>query len=419
MKLKPLKGAIAQNLTRVIIGAVVLAIALGAGVYFLARGANPKKVTAEFTSGVGIYPQTPVDILGIQVGEVTKVTPAGDHVKIEMEYDAKYDVPADAVAVTVANSLVSNRYIQLAPVYTGTGPVLKSGASIPLNRTASPAELDDIYGALDKLSVALGPNGANKGGALNALVKVASANLDGNGAALGQSLEDLSGAVQTLANGREDLFSTVKNLNAFTKALAESDAQVRHFEEQLAVVSQELVAERSNLATALKQLGIALDQVATFVKANAGKVHTDVVGLENLTKILLKQKGSLNETLAVAPVALANIVHAYQDDIGVLATRNNLSSMFDPSQVCQLIDLSGLLGDSPALGDLGKIVNTVTNVLGPLTKQIAQTCAQVVSKLPSASKMQLPPGLSPDALNTLLNQLLSGLPSGGLIGAGS
>lgn len=416
MKLRPLKSKIAQNLTRVVVGAVVLAIAIGAGVYFLARGPAPKKVVAEFTSGVGIYPQTPVDILGVQVGQVTKVTPAGDHVKIEMEYDAKYDVPADAVAVTVANSLVSNRYIQLAPAYSGKGAIMASGTSIPLNRTASPAELDDIYGALDKLSVALGPNGANKDGALNALVKVAAANLDGNGAALGQSLQDLSGAVKTLADGRDDLFGTVKNLNAFTKALSDSDAQVRHFEEQLAVVSQELVAERSNLATALKQLGTALDTVAKFVKDNAGKVHTDLVGLEDVTKILIKQKGSLNETLAIAPVALANIVHAYQDDLGVLATRNNLSSVFDPSQVCQLLDLSGLLGDSPALGDLGKIVNTVTNVLGPLTKQIAQTCSQVVKSLPSASKLQLPAGLTPEALNSLLNGLLSGLPTGGLIG---
>ena len=65
--------------------------------------------------------------------------------------------------------------------------------------------------------------------------------------------------------------------------------------------------------------------MATFVKDNASKVHTDLDGLKDVTGILVKEKSSLNETLAVAPVALANIVHAYQDDLGVIGTRSNRS----------------------------------------------------------------------------------------------
>jgi hypothetical protein len=40
-----------------------------------------------------------------------------------------------------------------------------------------PIELDEIYAALDKLNVALGPNGANEKGALAQLVHVGAANL--------------------------------------------------------------------------------------------------------------------------------------------------------------------------------------------------------------------------------------------------
>jgi len=146
---------------RIIGAVVVVAIVVGAGLYFFA-GDSSKKVSANFSSGVGVYPGTPVKILGIEVGSVTKVSPRGDSVKIEMKYDHKYKLPADAISVVVANSLVSDRYIQLAPAYSGSGPTLKNGANIPLARTASPSELDDIYGALNELSVALGPNGANK-----------------------------------------------------------------------------------------------------------------------------------------------------------------------------------------------------------------------------------------------------------------
>lgn len=388
---------------RVVAAGLVVALVV-VGVVIALTGGDTKRVTAQFASGVGIYKDSPVDILGVPVGKVTRVHPSGDHVDVTLEYDAKYDLPANAVAVVVANSLVSDRYIQLAPTYSGHGAVLQDEAHIPLSRTASPAELDDIYAALNKLSTALGPNGANKDGSLNALLKVAAANLKGNGAALGNSVQNLAKAATTLANGREDLFGTVKNLQAFTDALNQSDAQVRHFEDQLAQVSSELAAERGDLGAAIKQLGLALGQVADFVQSNSGKIHKDIGGLKDISKILVKEKGSLDETLSVAPIALANIVHAYQSDLGVIGNRNNMSSLTDPGQLCQLLDAGGLL-------------KSITgNLLGPLTSQIVTTCRQVVANLPSGSKMQLPPGLSPADLNNLINGLLSGLPSGGLIG---
>ena len=400
-------GKLRANLTRVVVGVVVLAVVLGVGGYLIFGGSSTKKVTAHFVQAVGVYSGTPVQILGVKVGQVTNVTPDGNYVKVEMTYDSQYQVPANAVAVVVANSLVSDRFIQLAPAYSGSGPVMASGATIPASRTAYPAELDDIYAALDKLSVALGPNGANKNGALSDLLRVAAANLQGNGSAIGDSITQLSKAAQTLANGRGDLFGTVKNLQAFTAALQASDAQVRHFEEQLAQVASDLASERSDLGAALHNLTIALNQVATFVHDNANRFHQDIGGLEAITNVLVKQKASLNEALAVAPVALANIVHAYQPDQGVIATRSNLASLTDPAQLCGILD--GLLASA-------KLQN-VTNLLGPLTGQISSTCAAVLSKAGSGSA----PKLDPSALQAIVKQLVNGSPLGnlgGLVGAG-
>ncbi len=150
------------KLIKFVVAAVVVAVVAGVAVYALLVGGSSRTVTAEFSSAVGVYPGTPVKILGVQVGQVRKVTPAGDHVAIELSYDSKHKVPPNAIAVIVANSLVSDRYVQLAPAYSGTGPTLPDHATIPMSRTAAPAELDDIYAALDKLAVSLGPNGANR-----------------------------------------------------------------------------------------------------------------------------------------------------------------------------------------------------------------------------------------------------------------
>jgi phospholipid/cholesterol/gamma-HCH transport system substrate-binding protein len=391
-----------KSLIRVVVIGVVAVVVIGVAWYVFTGGAT-KTVTAQFDSAVGVYPGTPVKILGVPVGDVTKVSPTGNYVKIDMEYDSKYSLPSNAISVVVANSLVSDRYIQLAPAYGGSGPTLASGATIPRSRTASPAELDDIYAALNKLSVALGPNGANKTGALSTFVSVSEANLDGNGTALGSTITKLSEAVTTLSNGRQDLFGTVRNLQVFNKALADSDAQVKHFEEQLAQVAGDLASERGDLGAALHNLSGALNVVAAFVKTNAGKLHTDIGGFKVITNILIKEQASLNETLAVAPIALSNLVHLYQPDLGVLPSRSNLASLTDPVNLCQVLQVGGLL-------------DPVTKVLGPQTGKIATACAAVLKKLPSGSKLTLPAGLDPGTVKSVLGQLLGG--SGGIITGG-
>lgn len=363
---------LSKNMIRILIGAVVAAVVLVSAVYLL-TGSSNKKLTANFASGVGVYPGTPVKVLGIQVGSVTKVTPQGGSVRIEMSYGSKYKLPANAGAYLVANSLVSDRYVQLAPAYTG-GAVLASGATIPLTRTASPAELDDIYSALNQLSVALGPNGANKTGAFSTLINVGAANLKGNGAALGASIKNLSAAINTLGNKQTatDLFSTVTNLRKFTDALNQSDTQVRHFNDQLAQVAGDLADERADLGSALHELSIALHSVANFVQANAKATHTDIVGLEDITGVLVKDKAALNEALIAGPIALANLSHGYQETTGTLGTRSNL------------VGLTTLTGLTAQFCDLLTAGGLVTKLLGGLVPEVQSVCASL-PKAASAS----------------------------------
>ena len=399
-----------KKLTNALTLVVVAAIIAGAVAYFVLSGGSTKKLSAQFESAVGVYVGTPVKILGIQVGQVTGVHPNGATVTVDMEYDSQYKVPAKAIAVIVANSLVSDRFLQLAPAYSGQGPTLPDGAKLGADRTASPAELDDIYAALSKLSVALGPKGANKSGALNDLVNVAAANLKGNGANFGNSITKLAAAARTLADGRGDLFATVRNLQVFTKALADSDVQVRHFNDQLAQVAGDLAGERSDLGAALHNLGVALNQVADFVKTNADKTKTDITGLKTLTGVLVKEKASLNETLAVAPAALANLVHTYQPDIGALGTRSNLASLTDPATICAILD--------PSL--IPTVPDSVKSPLGPISGVLKSTCKQVLGKVSPGQLtglLGLPGNLVGGQLGKAVNGLIGQLTGGG--GGGS
>ena len=120
------KTKLGMDLTRAIAGAVVLALVVAVGLYFLLRDSNDRRYTAMFTGTVGLYEGNDVRVLGVKVGTVDHVEPEGKLVKVDLLVDRSVQVPANADAVIVAPSLVSDRYVQLAPVYTG-GPELADG----------------------------------------------------------------------------------------------------------------------------------------------------------------------------------------------------------------------------------------------------------------------------------------------------
>ena len=158
-----------------------------------------------------IFPGWEVRILGIPVGEVTAVIPEGNSVRVEMEYDEEYQVPADAQAVIITPTLTADRFVQLTPVFTG-GDELQDGDEIAVEDTGTPIELDRIYRSLSDLTRALGPNGVNRDGTLDNVLGSGAKFLDGNGKRINTTVVNLSKAVKVFGDGSGDLFATVRAL---------------------------------------------------------------------------------------------------------------------------------------------------------------------------------------------------------------
>lgn len=321
------------------------------------------RVTAYFPRTVGIYPGSDVRVLGIRIGEVKRITPEGNRVRVELEYEEGRKLPADAQAAIINSSVVSDRYVQLLPVYR-KGPVLRDGDVIPESRTAVPVELDRIFDSLHTTSEALGPKGANKDGSLSRLLGVSADNLEGQGENLNQTVEDLSQAVTTLSDGRGDLFGTVQNLQVFTAALAADDRRVRSFNDSLTKVAEQLAGEREDLAAALKHLGTALGDVSEFVKKNKKSLTSNVRGLSKVTKVLVAQRAALEELLEVTPTGLSNLQNAYNASAGTLDTRNNPEEPQDPaSLLCSLLKTTGDEGGkNPDCAELRKLFDSLPEV---------------------------------------------------------
>ncbi|MEU8796080.1 MCE family protein [Spirillospora sp. NPDC048819] len=324
------------------LGGVILAVAvLAAALLLILQEPKQRHMTAYFTKTVGLYEGADVRILGIPVGRVTKVDPVGDSVKVELKYDAKYKVPANAQAVIINQTLVADRYIQLTPVYKG-GAVLADGATLTTSRTAVPVEIDQIGGSLNDLSKALGPEGANAPGqdgtgSLSRLLNVGAANLEGQGDDIRATIEDTSKALSTLSTDRGDIAETIRNLRIITDAMKANDQQIKSFSGHLNQVSAQLAGEKEELSAALNTLAPTLRNVQRFVKDNRGELAANVRQLAQITGVLVKEKDALAEILTAGPLAINNLARAYDPISGTIHTRNNFRQFHDLADwVCSL-----------------------------------------------------------------------------------
>lgn len=312
--------------TALIALACVLALFVATAVWWVLRPAGGTRITAYFDRAVGLYAGSDVRVLGVKVGRILMVTPQGPVVRVDMTVDDRYPVPANAGAVVVAPSLVSDRYVQLTPAYVD-GPRLASGAVIPKERTATPVEIDELLRSVQTLSEALGPNGANKTGALSAVLDTTAANLRGNGANLNTTLTELGKLADTLNHSRGDLFATVDNLNKFTAMLATNDAQVRDLQSRLAEVSGELGGESGQLGDTLSSLGSALGQVNSFVQDNRELLASNLQHLVGITQALVDERDALAEVIDVAPLGSSNYLGAYDAASGSVAVRGDFTEL--------------------------------------------------------------------------------------------
>ncbi|GAB3256523.1 MCE family protein [Alteromonas gracilis] len=334
-----------------ILGTVaVLALVVGAALVVFS-GDDSKRLTAQFPRTVSLYAGSDVRVLGVKIGTVDSVTPAGTEVRVEMSYDGQYDLPDDAKAVIVSPSIVGDRFVQITPAYTG-GRALADGAVLGTDRTSTPLELDEIYSSLNDLSVALGPDGVNAPGtegegALTRLLESTSANFGGQGEQFNETIGNLGRLTTTLDNNKDELFGATRQTQEFISTLARNDQTVRDFNDSLAAAADLLEGERQDLALALRNLGTAMTEVRTFVRDNKDSLSTNIKGLNRVSRILVKRRAELDETLRVAPAALNNLGLAYNESTGTLDTRANLGENIENLISNPKSVLCSILGAAP------------------------------------------------------------------------
>ncbi len=302
--------------------AFVLIVVSAAGLV-LRGGTKTYGVTAYFPRAIGLFPRSTVRVLGVEVGRVTTVSPDGNRVRVAMRVNDGVKIPADATAIIVPISLISDRYVQLAPVYTG-GPTLAAGSAIPLSRGVAPAELDDLLDTLQRFLKALEPGTANAPGALGRLIQNADKALAGKGQQLGSTIDALSTILGTLGRNTSAVDTTIVALDHLFTQLAQHDSALEATNQGLDTVFTSLSQQQDALQNGTGDLAQAVAQLGQLVRAHRSDLESDLQTLASVSDVLYRQRDSVLEQIMWLPVLGKGVSGAYEGTNHRLLVRDYL-----------------------------------------------------------------------------------------------
>ncbi|GAY15576.1 MCE family protein [Mycobacterium sp. shizuoka-1] len=331
--------------------ATLLVLTLLAGLVVAVRAVDHisrTEVIGYFDNSIALFPGDDVRILGVRVGEVEKVEPQPDGVKISFWFDRDNKVPADAKAAILSPMLVTGRAIQLTPAYTG-GPVMTDGAVIPRNRTAVPVEWDEVRVQLKRLTELLKPSAPGGVSTLGSFINTAADNLRGQGGNIRETIIKLSQAMSVLGDHSGDIFATFKNLSILVKALESSSDLLGQLNQNLASVTGLLADDPTKIGDAFVDMNSVIGDVKQFVDENGETLGTTFDKLASISAALDESREDIKQTLHIAPSTVQNFNNIYEASNGAFTGALAVNNFANPiSFLCGAIQAASRLGAEQA-----------------------------------------------------------------------
>ncbi len=251
---------------------------------------KPRTYRADFTRAVQIFPAVKVRVLGVEVGHVVGVKNSKGAVQVTFEVtDPTVQIPQGVKATLVPVSLLGERYIQLFPAYR-SGPTLANGSTIPLSRTAVPAEPDELIRSLQNYLGGLDPKTVTE------FVQNAARTLEGDGGDINNLLHYGADLISTLDAKSDDINSIIVELNKLTTTLSTRQQAVAALIDNYNAVANTLNTSQNALEGTVEGLNSAAAQLASLLLDHQATLEPDVETLTKTGQTLDRNVDSLART---------------------------------------------------------------------------------------------------------------------------
>ncbi|MEV5556057.1 MCE family protein [Nonomuraea wenchangensis] len=312
-------------------------------------GAQPYRLTAVFSAAPALYEQARVKVMGLDAGYVESIRVDGDRVRVSLLVDREVPLPAGVRAVVAPQNTLGERNVVLYPPWRPGDRRIAAGATIPLERTELPVEIDDALDAFTKLTDALDSDKLGEtAGDLARSVR-------GRGKTINNAIADTAELTGTLAKQDQQLVDLAKGLNRIATTLNERESQVTGaidaFSEAGAILAEERRRLRGFIAgmadfvrrgdvlieqysTRLPQAAGTLAELVLTMRANSESVARAVKGAADFADVLVDSWDRKHHVLKIRVVLNA-------------LTRAWLQPLFDALKLGPVPCLPGGLSNCP------------------------------------------------------------------------
>jgi virulence factor Mce-like protein len=303
----------------------VLAALLAGGWAAVGRGGDDgpedTHLTVWFERAVSLYPESRVQVMGLDAGRILAVEPEGDRVRVELAVDGDVPIPADVNAAIVPQSLIGERNVSLQPAWQPGDERIEDGATIPVERTSIPAEPDEALQAFTDLAHDLDPDEVAR------LVTESAEALGGRGDLMNRALEQAGDLSQLIAREDDRLVDVAADLNELASTLGTRDQQLGRVLDGFARATGVLADERQEIEALIHGLGDLAETGNELVAAHEDHLPEDLAQLSRAGRAARANV----EALAVLVQSLAansrGLIGAHNEELGVIVQRINLTPL--------------------------------------------------------------------------------------------
>ncbi|HZE18317.1 MAG TPA: MCE family protein, partial [Mycobacterium sp.] len=276
-------GILRPTTFKVVVFAVACLIVLGALVARIGNisfFSNRTTYHAALADATGLHPSDAVKIAGVTVGEVDAVALRRGHALVTFSVNHGVKIPSDTEVGEQWHNVLGQMYLYLYPGHATAH--LKAGATIPLSRNVSGANVGALLNTLGPLLGALHPHQANQ--VIEAFAQALQGNetqvdnLITNAAQVshtigsvdvqvGQVIGDLNQVLGALAGRSGDLGQVITNLQAVTSSLAGRNDLLDQTVANLGRVAAELATLEGNTHTSLSSAIADLKAVSSEIES--------------------------------------------------------------------------------------------------------------------------------------------------------
>ncbi len=315
-------------------------------------------------NSVDIIPQSPVRIAGVDVGEVSGTSAAGNMTKVAFTLSSNGMPVHEDATVTIRDRLFleGGYYLQLDPG-SPSAPVAKDGWTIPISNTSYPVQ---FYQLLSTFDVATRASLENTLNTLNQGFSAASYCLPG-------ASTQLSVAENPCAADQHPVQQAPTTTNSGAGGLKAATPQLTPALKDIAWVTQGL---RGTQPGDVERLLSSASDVTSTLNGSSSQLADFVTSLNHVSTALASTDGALaqsvsglDQTLQVAPPALSAVDHA-------LPPLASLAVALDPSLKVAPPIIDGV---TKAVGQLAAVVAPVER--GKLLRTLQTTFVAFPSTL--------------------------------------